>query len=355
MNSKERVLRAIAHQETDRVPFFYLGGAIDPAVAQKLGIQSTQLSFLEPGHLDLIEGLGGDICFVWPRFAHGPSRRAFSCDKVHAAIHEGKVVCEKMPLEDAESVDEILNYKQWPHPDWYDYPLPSWIRAASKNKAICAYDMGILFLHASGMRGMETLMMDMAANPEIAHAIFGKISAHNLERMRRFLTINKGFIDIMGIGDDVAGQEGLLFSLKMWREYIKPHLQKAVALCRDFGVVPYFHGCGGFRELFPDFIEMGIPCVGRLQPAAKGNNFHEIKCQHGKQLCLWGAIDAQHVVIEKTPVEVREHVKNLVETGGCGGGFIAGPSHSFTTDTPVENVLAVYEVLRAEKRRITHK
>jgi len=97
--------------------------------------------------------------------------------------------------------------------------------------------------------------------------------------------------------------------------------------------------------LFPDFIDMGIECVGRLQTEAKGNDFREVKREFGRDLCLWGAVDGQHVVIEGSQEEVREHVKRLLDIGAEGSGFIAGPTHSFTEDTPVENVIAVYKVL----------
>jgi len=348
MNSKERVLRAIRHQETDRIPSFYLAdGRINAQLAEKLGGASSQLGYLEPGHFTLTDRLGCDVRFVWPTVVGAPGRKYFSCGSVHAAIHGGTVIYEKMPLEDATSVDEILNYDQWPDPDWSDYKIPSWMIPSLKDKAVCAYDMNILFLYAMGMRGMENIMIDMAANPDMAHAVMKKISDHHLERMRRFLTVNKGLIDIVGIGDDVAGQEGMFFSVAMWREYIKPYLQKAADLCHAFNVIPYFHGCGGFSVLYKDFIEMGIPCTGRLQTEAKGNNFATIKKEFGKDLCLWGAIDGQHKVIDGTADEVREHMRALLAANADGTGFVAGPTHSFTEDTPVENILAAYETISA--------
>ena len=200
-------------------------------------------------------------------------------------------------------------------------------------------------MYAMGMRGVEGILIDMAASPEMAHAVFGRICEFQLERLRRYLTVNEGAIDLVGIGDDVAGQEGMFFSVSMWREYIRPHLEKAVALCREFGVVPYFHGCGGFSVLFDDFIEMGIPCVGRLQTEARGNDFAVIKQAYGKDLCLWGAVDCQHILVEGDADAVREHVRDLLRINADGTGFVPGPTHSFTDDVPVANVLAVYEAL----------
>lgn len=351
MYSKERVLRAIQHQETDRIPSFYLGtGHVNIQLADRLGVQADDFSYLTPGHMRLVEKLGCDVRFVWPGVKKNiRDPRWFSCGSVHAAMHGEKMVIEKMPLEDARSVEDIIKYPYWPSPDTFDYEISPDLLPYLKDKAVVAYDMYILFLYAMGLRGMENFMMDMASEPEMAHAVLSRISAIHLERIRRFLSKNRGIIDIVGIGDDVAGQNGMMFSLGMWREYIKPYLQKAVDVCREFKVIPYFHGCGGFIEIFDDFAAMGIQCVGRLQSEARGNDFSIVKKKYGNRLCLWGAIDGQHAMIEKNTEEVREYIRNLVNLGAPGGGFVAGPTHAFTEDTPLANVIAVYETLRGER------
>jgi len=343
MNSKERVLRAIQHKQTDRIPSFYLGeNNVSVPLGHTLGIKADDFSYVTAGHMQLDERLGCDVRFVMPGW--NENTKWFSCGAVHAAMHGEKMVIEKMPLEDAQSVEDIIKYP-WPSPDLFDYEISPNLLPYLKDKAVVAYDMYILFLYAMGLRGMENFMMDMAAAPEMAHAVMSRISAINLERLHRFLSKNSGVIDIVGIGDDVAGQNGLMFSVAMWREYIKPYLQKAVDVCRAFKVIPYFHGCGGFTDLFDDMAAIGIQCVGRLQSEARGNDFSIVKQKYGGRICLWGALDGQHALIEKNADEVRDYVRNIMNLGAPGGGFVAGPTHAFTADTPLANVIAVYETL----------
>jgi len=343
MDSRERVLRSIKHEEVDRTPSYYLGtGSITSALTERFGISSPNAEH------QLLNHLGTDLAYFSPSLIPKPGedRHGFCMGSVHAKMVEGKsdVVVEKAPVEEAVTIEDLDKWS-WPDPDWYNYEISRKAFGLLNGKAIVAYDMGIVMLCAMGARGMEQLMMDMAGEPEMAHAIFKRIADFNYERSRRILEANKGVVDILGIGDDVAGQSGLFFSLDMWREYLKPHLARMVELCHEYKVIPYFHGCGGFSVLFPDFIDMGIECVGRLQTEAKGNDFREVKREFGRDLCLWGAVDGQHVVIEGSQEEVREHVKRLLDIGAEGSGFIAGPTHSFTEDTPVENVIAVYKVL----------
>lgn len=341
MTSKERVLRSIRHEAADRTPYFYLGGRVDAALAKHLGV--------DPGDPEaLLQRLAADVRFVWPRLVPvpGEQRYGYNCGVVHARLHNQPAGYEQAayPVGDALTVEDLDRWR-WPDPDWFDYSIPRERAAAWHDKAVVAYDMGILFLFAMGVRGLEQLMMDMACEPDLAHEVFRRIADYSLERTRRFLEVNAGLIDIVGIGDDVAGQGGMVISPGMWREYLRPHLEKMVALCREFSVIPYYHGCGGFRDLYPDFIEMGIPCTGRLQTEARGNDLRDIKSRFGQALCLWGAIDGQHAVVRGTPDEVRAHVREVLDIGAQGSGFVAGPTHSFTEDTPLENIAAVYEVL----------
>ena len=344
MNSRERVLRSVKHQEVDRTPCFYLGtGKINNGVAEHLNLNTSNEELI-------LQRLSVDVRFTQPRLisVSGEDRYGFSFGDVHRKIYGepgAEDSEERYPLEDAETVDDLDSWR-WPDPDWFDYELPKALVQSWQDKSVVAYDMGIILLFAMGLRGMEQIMVDMAGDPEMAHAIFARITDYNAERIRRFLETNRGVVDIVGIGDDIAGQTGLFFSVDMWREFFKPQVQRLVDVCRDYDVIPYFHGCGGFRDLYQDFIAMGISCTGRLQTEAKGNDFKEIKDAYGADLCLWGAVDGQHVVIEESEDNVRAHVEELVKTGAKESGFVAGPTHSFTEDTPVDNVLAVYDVLK---------
>jgi uroporphyrinogen-III decarboxylase len=370
MNSKQRVLNAINFKIVDRIPYYYFGTG---PINQKLSEAILEKGFKGSHHLEniknendpyisgkveentVIDAFDCDVYYIKPRFIQTPDfkRKEFEFGSIHAAIYDanGKILGkeEKFPLEDIEEVEEVLNSDKWPSPDWYEYKINPHLCEYIKDKAVVAYDMGILLLYAMGMRGMEEIMIDMAINKEITHAIFSKITEFNLIRTRRLLEANKGIIDIVGIGDDVASQRSLMMSLPMWREMIKPYLQKMVDLCKEYNVIPYYHGCGGFTELFDDFIEMGIKCVGKLQPEAHGNNFEDLVRNYGGKICLWGAIDAQHIAIEGNEAEVKEHIRHLLDINAGKGGFVIGPSHSFTSDTPIENILSIYHMLEHEQ------
>ena len=60
------------------------------------------------------------------------------------------------------------------------------------------------------------------------------------------------------------------------------------------------------------------------------------------RLCFWGGI-ATELLIEGTMDEVRKNVREAMEKGGPGGGFILGPSHSIAKGTKYDNFMAMLD------------
>jgi uroporphyrinogen decarboxylase len=351
MHPKERVLRAIGHQPVDRAPYFYYA---EPSVTARL----AEYMGLDDHSVDAVnDRLGAGVRYIRPGLneVDGEVRKEFQVGGVHAQLYgDGDceaLIVQDLPLEHATGVEDVLAYSGWPDPDWYDYTIPAEIVEANRERAIFTTGMGVLFLYAMGLRGTENALVDLAVNPDLTHALYDRLSDFNLTRTRRFLEANAGVIDVLGVGDDVAGQSGMFFSPRMWHDFLRPHVQKMVDLAHEFGVVPYFHGCGGYRDLFDQFIEMGIRMVGRMQTHAKGNDLADLKRDYGDRLCLYGGVDSQHLLIEGAPEDVRRHVRDVLEIGSPGGGFIIGPTHTFTDDVPLENIVAMYEELGASQAR----
>ena len=63
---------------------------------------------------------------------------------------------------------------------------------------------------------------------------------------------------------------------------------------------------------------------------------------------VFGGFNTQHVLIEGTPELIRTETSSILEIMKPGGGYIASASHDYLLpETPVENVLAMFETVRA--------
>ena len=153
----------------------------------------------------------------------------------------------------------------------------------------------------------------------------------------------KGKIDGVFVGDDFGTQQGLLISPEMWRKYVKTRYKKLISVIKSYGLKYCHHSCGGIRPIIPDLIEIGIDVLHPIQPLAAGMNNKELSREFGKELTFYGGIDEQRTLPNGSPEDVKREVRERINTLGKYGGYIVAPSHAFQPDTPMENVIAVYE------------
>ena len=73
----------------------------------------------------------------------------------------------------------------------------------------------------------------------------------------------------------------------------------------------------------------------------------KLKKNYGDKLVFWGGgVDTQQVLPFGTPAQVREQVKERIDIFGEGGGFVFCSIHNVQARTPIENLLAMFEVIR---------
>ena len=199
----------------------------------------------------------------------------------------------------------------------------------------------VCFQHATFLRGIENLLLDMAVRPEMAHWLIDRFTDFYLDFFDRMLTAAGGQIDILRTADDLGSQRGLCFSPEMFRTFLKPRLKKLVDMTHSHGVKFMFHSCGAIRPLIEDLVEIGVDILDPLQAAAAGMEPRDLKDSYGDRICLHGGICTQYLLPNGTPEEVRDEVRRRLEIFGAGGGYILAPCHVLQTDVPTENILVM--------------
>lgn len=351
MTSKERVMVAFNHEEPDRVPA-WCGAAPEfrEMIAAHLNL---------PDDESLSVYLGDDFRRVYAAY-NGPDE--FSPDKglSAGATYRSPFGVERtgygygMPLSHPlrhATLKEIHEYP-WPDPAWMDV---SGIRREAEKWggqfAILGGDWSPFWHDGIDLLDMEALLYRMYDEPEAVDALFTHIVDYYFEVSRRIFEAAADVIDIFFIGNDFGGKSGPLMSAAMFRRFFLPHLKRLVDLGHDFGLKVMMHCCGGFAPLIPSMIEIGLDGLQALQPSTRGMNPAELKAEFGGRIVFNGCIDTQFVLIEGTPELTRERTREVLEIMKPGGGYIASPSHDYLLpETPIENVVALYETVRKHGR-----
>ncbi len=374
MSSRERVLKSLNHEEPDRVPIDFGGfqtGIHKRAYEELLRYLGSKEQIKM---LDAVQQLAAPSEEILRRFridiryvcAHGPD--SFK-GTIEQNVRDGKKwhdlkdefgVIWSMPDEQQLYMDishhplanaSIKDIENYPFPDGGDKTRFTGVREEAlqvREESGCAISTGIggvIYETCWYMRGLERWYMDMIENPRFCEALLDKMLTFWLDYYTPFMAEIGDIVDIVMIGDDLAGQHGPLFSPGFYRQVVKPRQKKLVEHIKSLTKAKvWYHTCGACIDYIPDLIDNGVDILNPVQISADRMNPKELKQRFGKDIVFWGGgIDAQHILPFATPDEVREQVFRNIEIFKPGGGYVFNNVHNIQVGVPAENIAAFFD------------
>lgn len=344
MTSRERVMAVLNHEQPDRCPVDFW--------AERTTLQTLLKYFNVPSENDVLDILNVDLQYVWPQSTLPepeilPDGSWYTPWGTHLKKAENEH-CDydeyaSFPLAYAEDVEDLEKYNKWPDATKFDWEHYSEQIGDVYKKRVCKLPAGGIYEIAWGLRGQEQLLMDMVVAPEIVHYIMDKISSYWCDYIKFALDAAGDKIDIVYTYDDIASQGSLIMSPEMLEEFVYPYHKRVNAVIKSYGKKIIYHSCGAITPVISNIVGNGVNILNPLQPRAKGIDFKKIKETWGDKLVFHGGIDIQYTMPKGTPEEVQEEVKHAVSTLGKDGGYILTTAHFMQNDTPVENIIAMYD------------
>ena len=249
------------------------------------------------------------------------------------------------PMEHLKTVNDILDY---PFPDFNEQYRWQGMdekiaRLRKSDIAAVAFMQMTIFEIAWYLRGMEKLLLDIMEQREFSEALFDKIMDIRIGMAEKYARYGA---DILMLGDDVSTQIGMMMSPDLWREMLKPRLEKIIKTAKKENpdILLFYHGDGNLQKIIPDLIEIGIDVLNPVQPECMDPVL--IKQQYGDKLSFWGTIGTQTILPFGSPAEIEMKVKEMIETVGAGGGLVLSPTHVIEPDVPWENIEAFVRAVK---------
>lgn len=347
MTKKERVRRAIQHQQPDYVP------------SSLEGVEAAWEKLKKHFKTDTKEGVWNaldiDLRNMYMPPYRGPKLSVVVNSKGEQEYTGvfGERYVKKWngmeynnhttfyPMAGIEDEDAFEKFTEWPNPDYFDYDEVK--RFCDRNKD-CGIRVGLpgpyqVFLQ---MYPPEDFYMLMVEEPELVKRMLNRFSEFYLELYERMLIAGDGAIDILRTCDDYGTQQSLLFSPSMWEEFFAENTKKLVNLAHKYGCYFMQHSCGAVRPIIPNLIQCGVDILDPIQKVV-GMEVEALKNDFGDKLTFHGGIDTQRILPLGTPEEVRMETKNVIRVLNQNGGYILAPSQDFEGDVPLKNMLALYE------------
>ncbi len=367
LTPRNRILTALNHQEPDRVPLALWGswyGVTDKlyfAALTELGWEPVPPFRPELLHSvnyyddRLLAYLGVDVRHVDPGSIGVTSRvgpddaDAFGLRYTTSGLYRA---ASYHPLAEA-GVDAIMEF---PLPKAEDViaaePILArigQIRALGDEYAIvgrAAASYG-LFEMAQSLRRHDQLLMDLALEPEIVHALVGRLAACYGAMYDRLLGIAGPALDLIELpGDDFAGNNGPIISPAMFDTYFKqPYTQLIGRIkARAPHIKVIYHSDGAIAPFLARFIEIGADVVHPLEPLP-ATDMAAIKAEFGARISFMGGIDIRKTM-QGPEAGIVDEVKQRVGQLAPGGGYILAPANHLQADVPPQNLFRLYAAAR---------
>lgn len=204
---------------------------------------------------------------------------------------------------------------------------------------------GVVYEICWYLRGLEQWFCDLKQAPEFCGALLDQTLKFWLDWFRLFLDEVGDLVDVIMIGDDLAGQRGPLFSPAIYRRLVKPRHKQLVQYIRSRTAARiWYHTCGSCVDFIPELIDNGVHALNPVQVSAVNMDPVELKRRFGQQIAFWGGgVDAQTTLPRGTPAQVAENVRQNLRAFMPGGGYVFNNVHNIQGEVPPENIVALFD------------
>ena len=342
MSPRERVLRALEHEEPDRVPLDETidWGHLHPWVyaANHLGAKTYE---------DLRRKLGIDL-----------RRIGWSIQeevKMPQSYKPGSVFEDEWGVKyeiTADGIHSRIIYHPLQHIPLSEFKFPSFERVFDKAEDLVKawreeyFIQGVMYCTffeiARSLRGFNRFLIDLYENPGFVNELLDRLLKYRLEMGKRFIEIG---VDCIQLGDDFGAQTGMIVHPNLWRKYFKPRMKILIDELKKHGdIYVWYHSDGNIEPIIPDLIEIGVNILNPIQPDCMDPA--KIKEAYGDKITLHGTISVQETMQFGSEEDVKREVITRIKTCGQGGGLIMAPAHGLQPSTPFRNIIALYEAAK---------
>lgn len=404
MNSRERVLKTINHEEPDRVPIDFGGSLVTGIMAgalvqlrKHLGLDSQVkvydiFQMLGEVTLDLVERFDIDVLAVEPEaiaFNHLLNRdyKPWTLFDGTQVLMPGRFDVTVTPEGDwllhedgdpskpsvARMPKDGFYFDKVTVSDWdFDYKPPSIesLRASdwrqlpehdlrylqdkarllrqNTDKALVMTNWGDASLGPPAVGSIPEWLVLMVTEPAYVGELMDLATERAIDNLKLYWDAIGEDIDIISLdGHDFGSQERELFSPALFEQFHEPCYKKQCDWIH--ANTPWKiskHCCGSIPNLIEPMIRAGIDILNPVQTSAKGMSAQVLKDSFGDRITFrGGGVDTQRILSFGTPDDVRDDVRQRLNILGSGGGFIWAAIHNIQYDVPPENIVAMIDTI----------
>jgi len=200
-----------------------------------------------------------------------------------------------------------------------------------------------------GIRDIEEWYVSTISRQDYIYKVFERQCEIGLDNLSKIFSVvgNKPSV-LFVTGTDFGMQTGSFISEKTYRNLYQPfHKEINLWVHKNTEWKTLIHSCGSVVNLIEGFIEAGFDILNPVQCSAAGMDPEILKERFGDRITFWGGgVDTQHTLPFGSPDEVKREVRKRIEIFSKGGGYVFNSIHNIQAQTPIENLLAMFEAVK---------
>lgn len=311
MTGKQRMLKALAFEETDRIPHF-------------------------------------EIMFELEKEAFGlefPDRHAWAgC----SASEKERMIGRCM-----EIYERIVSRYQWDAlAVFWPWSDPDGVAAAKKtfgDDILVGSIVGGSIWSIESISDWTEFSITLMERPEEIHRVADEKTKTAIATIDRLVDAGAEFIHLV---NDVAFNAGPFISPPQFAEFITPQLKKQVQHIKARGAIPFVHTDGNIDPILDDYLSLGAACFQSVDPMAGMDIAQTKKRCHGK-MTLMGNVQCS-LLQDGPPEAIEKSALYCLEHASSGGGYVFGTSNTIFKGMPLENydhMLDVFNRFNRDRRK----
>ncbi len=349
LTKRERVMRTIRFEETDRIPvydIFQNDAIIEHYAGRPLTVEDgTWTTGVAVGHaLDMARSVGGP---------HAPGEYRRDDGLVIQQERWTSWIVERPFKNISELVVWVKERIQEANRQVFDRAYAEQARQGIERRwasfaegdstgrgdpAVLVIESGVGLTEMYWAAGMELFVSLMMEYPDLVEEW---LEARNQAELRRVAAIaDPAWIPIALPYDDIAFKGGPLFSPAWLRQYVFPRLKRLVDAWHTRDAACLFHSDGNLWLVMDDLVEAGIDGLNPLEVLAN-MSVGSVRERY-PDLFLTGGIDVSQLLSTGTPDEVRDACRVAIQEA-CGRGYFLGSTTELHWDVKLENAVAMIE------------
>jgi len=397
MTSRERVMKALSFQTTDRVPMDLAGMPSTgiscfayPDLVRALGLPPRPPRVYDTGQMlalpdvDVLDALGCDVITVsmdttnafdqpeiWHAYDFGgrlPAR--VRNPGAFRVLDDGTILQNggsKMPpashvFESEHGGQPVDLSGDIPKPDLKQLRAQFEADRISEKQAkeSAAFfrrvrestDRAIMFcgpgagIGIAGFGGLAVFPLLCLTEPDFVKELHEIVIEHAIHQVCTLLPEIHSYIDVYQCcSDDWGTQSQTIASPQVFAELFQPYYRRFTDAIHAAGpnVKAFLHSCGAIYDILDHVVESGFDAVNPVQWTAGGHSFQEWKDKARNRIALWGGgVNTQVTLPLGTVHDIEREVAEIVRYMRADSGYVFCAIHNILAEIPGEKVVALY-------------